>query len=165
VDFLIGQALAGAQILQVFESWAGDLPPHTFDEFLLPLLRDIASRVKRAVPAVHMLVFPRMAHHAIAKLADSDYDGISIDQCIDPAEARRIVGDSKVLQGNLDPATLFASPDAIRREVRRMLEGLGPRRSIANLGHGLLPSHDPARVGAFLDAVWEESESLAAAGK
>ncbi len=159
VDYLIRQVEAGAQVVQVFDSWAGLLGPREFATFSLPYLRDLAHRFKQAHPEVPCIVFARGAHHALKGLADTEYDVIGLDWTMDPVEARKETGD-KVLQGNLDPAVLFAKPSTIRTEVRRMLEAFGPRRHIANLGHGMHPNHDPAHARIFVDAVHEFSEML-----
>ena len=159
VDYLIRQVEAGAQVVQVFDSWAGLLGPREFATFSLPYLRDLAHRFKQAHPEVPCIVFARGAHHALKGLAATEYDVIGLDWTMDPVEARKETGD-KVLQGNLDPAVLFARPGTIRTEVRRMLEAFGPRRHIANLGHGMHPNHDPAHARIFVDAVHEFSETL-----
>ncbi len=158
-EYLVRQVEAGAQAVQVFDSWAGLLGPREFEAFALPCLRDLVERFKQAHPDVPCIVFARGAHHALKALADTAYDVIGLDWTMDPAAARRQTG-AKTLQGNLDPAALFADPATIRAAVRRMLEAFGPRRHIANLGHGMHPDHDPARAGVFVDAVHEFSETL-----
>ena len=160
-DYLIRQVEAGAQVVQVFDSWAGLLGPGEFETFSLPYLRDLAHRFKLAHPDVPCIVFARGAHHALKALADTEYDVIGLDWTMDPVAARKETG-RKSLQGNLDPAVLFAKPGTIRAEVRRMLEAFGPRRHIANLGHGMHPNHNPVRARIFVDAVHELSETLRA---
>ena len=160
-DYLIRQVEAGAQAVQVFDSWAGLLGPREFETFALPCLRDLAHRFKQAHPEVPCIVFARGAHHALKGLADTEYDVIGLDWTMNPVAARKQTG-HKALQGNLDPAVLFARPGTIRTEVRRMLEEFGPRRHIANLGHGMHPNHDPAHARIFVDAVHEFSETLRA---
>ena len=162
VDYLIGQIEAGAQFLQVFDSWAGLLGPERFREFIVPYLSQIADRVSDAHPDVPLVVFAKGAHHALDGLADTAYDVISLDWTMDPKAARLLVGDRVVLQGNLDPCTLYASPDAIEREVQHMLAGFGPQRHIANLGHGMHPTHDPEHARAFIEAVHAHSEQMRA---
>ncbi len=159
-QYLIGQIEAGAQMLQVFDSWAGLHGPETFRTFCLPYLAEIASRVKKEYPEVPLVVFPKGVHYGLDALADTDYDVISLDWTMDPKEARRAVGDRAVLQGNLDPCALYAAPDALRREVQHMLAGFGPHQHIANLGHGMLPDHDPEHAGVFVDAVHEHSQHM-----
>ena len=161
-DYLIRQVEAGAQAVQVFDSWAGLLGPREFEAFALPCLRDLAQRFKEAHPDVPCIVFARGAHYALESLARTAYDVIGLDWTIHPRAARQHTG-RKTLQGNLDPAVLFAEPASIRAAVRRMLEAFGPRRHIANLGHGMHPDHDPAHARVFVDAVHEYSETLRAA--
>ena len=160
-DYLIRQVEAGAQAVQVFDSWAGLLGPAEFATFSLPYLRELAHRFKQTHPEVPCIVFARGAHHALNVLADTEYDVIGLDWTMDPVAARKETG-RKSLQGNLDPAVLFAKPSTIRAEVRRMLEAFGPQRHIANLGHGMHPNHDPAHAHIFVDAVHEFSETLRA---
>ncbi len=160
VDYLIGQVEAGAQMLQVFDSWAGLHSPETFRTFCLPYLDEIATRVNDTHPTVPLVVFAKGAHHALNTLADTDYDVISLDWTMTPEEARDLVGDRAVLQGNLDPCALYAPPDVLRREVQHMLAGFGPHHHIANLGHGMLPDHDPDHARVFVEAVHEHSEHM-----
>lgn len=103
IDYLVAQVKAGAQMLQVFESWAGELSPVSFAKFSLPYLKKIAHQVKAKLEAekiepVPMVVFAKGAHYALEDLANTDYDVIQIDWTMDPAEARRRVGDNKTLQ-------------------------------------------------------------------
>jgi uroporphyrinogen decarboxylase len=102
---------------------------------------------------VPLAVFPRGAHHALEVLADSDFDVVSVDWTIAPQEARRRAGPDITLQGNLDPALLYADPDVIRRETQNMVDAFGSRRYIANLGHGMMPDHDPSAAAEFVDSV------------
>ncbi|OBZ71919.1 Uroporphyrinogen decarboxylase [Grifola frondosa] len=149
VDFLVGQIKAGAQLVQVFDSWAGELAPHDFEQFSLPYLKHIATNVRSKlaaaqIPAVPMTLFPKGANTALASLAEhAGYDVIGIDWCIEPSEARRLVSDKVALQGNMDPNVLYGGKDAIEREAKRMCEGFKGGKSvkgwIANLGHGITP--------------------------
>eukprot|EP01006_Ploeotia_vitrea_P025221 TRINITY_DN58075_c1_g1_i1.p2 TRINITY_DN58075_c1_g1~~TRINITY_DN58075_c1_g1_i1.p2 ORF type:complete len:405 (-),score=214.75 TRINITY_DN58075_c1_g1_i1:69-1226(-) len=165
VEYLIGQVAAGAQMLEVFDSWAGDLSPQMFAEFGLKYLKQIAARVKQALrerddlEVVPMTVFPKGAHHSLEALADTEYDVISLDWTMDPQVARKRVNGRVALQGNLEPAALYADEQRLRHEVKQMLDGFGTRGYIANLGHGMLPSHDPAAVATVVDAVHRYSNS------
>jgi uroporphyrinogen decarboxylase len=160
--YLVEQVKAGAQLLQVFESWGGELPPHLFKEFSVPYLRQIAAGVKAALPTdlkgkVPMTVFGRGLHHAVEDFANSEYDVIGLDWSQSPSEARTITGNKKALQGNLDPCALYGSEEVIRKEVRRMINEFGTKAYIANLGHGMHPSHSPTHAGYFIKAVQEIS--------
>ena len=168
VEYLVAKVRAGAQVLQVFESNACDMSPAQFDEFSLPYLRAIASRVKHELqsnelPVVPMIVFARGANHegALEALAATAFDVVGLDWTVDPLVARARVDFSQAaVQGNLDPCVLFAPRDVIIAEVGRMLGGLGTRGVIANLGHGMLPDMDPDHAACFLEAVQTISRDM-----
>ncbi|KAJ3514886.1 hypothetical protein NLJ89_g2109 [Agrocybe chaxingu] len=165
VDFLVGQVKAGAQLLQVFDSWAGELSPYDFDQFSFPTLTHISTNVRRRLvkenlPATPMTVFAKGANYALASIAASGgYDVVGLDWCIDPVEARRIVGDKVALQGNMDPGVLYGGRDAIEAAVKRMSQGFraGKGGWIANLGHGITPGVDPEDMRWFLECVHKYS--------
>ncbi|KAJ2783216.1 Uroporphyrinogen decarboxylase in heme biosynthesis [Coemansia javaensis] len=169
-DFLVGQVHAGAQALQVFESWAGELGPREFAEFSLPYLAHIAAHVKQRCPGVPLTVFARGAHYALEQLAaETVFDVISLDWTIAPADARarvdralRAAGSDRrvVLQGNLDPTLLFADEATVRRRTAEMCAAFGAAPHIANLGHGMMPGHDPERLRVFLETVHQASRAL-----
>lgn len=129
-------------MLQVFESWGGELSPHDFRKFSLPFLTQIATRVKKALTAINLIVpmavFARGSHYALEDLEKSPYDIVSLDWSISPPKARSIVK-SKTLQGNADPCLLYAEPETIRKVAGDMVKAFGSQRYIANLGHGMLP--------------------------
>eukprot|EP00038_Savillea_parva_P000576 m.96985 g.96985 ORF g.96985 m.96985 type:complete len:360 (+) comp10196_c0_seq2:143-1222(+) len=166
IKYLIGQVRdGGAQILQIFESWAGELTPEAFQTILLPRLTRIVNEVKAEcvrlnIPEVPMVIFAKGAHHALESLAETKYDVIQVDWTIDPATARKRVGPHKTLQGNLDPCILYAPDDVIKSEVEKMIRGFGTQKYIANLGHGMHPTHDPEKLRVFIDAVHEVSKRL-----
>lgn len=160
IEYLLMQAASGAQLLQVFDSWAGLVGPAEYDSFMIPDLQRIAREVSARYPDVPLIIFARGAHHALNSFAKSEFAVIGLDWTIRPADARAVVGPRAALQGNLDPSVLYASPEVIRREVRRMLAGFGDTGHIANLGHGMNPDHDPERARVFIDSVHEISEEL-----
>lgn len=162
IIYLEGQIAAGAQLLQIFDSWANEIGPDLFGIFSKPYLVQIAKVVKAKHPEIPLIVFAKGANYAIEELArDSAYDVVGLDWTIAPSEARQLAGDRVALQGNLDPCALYSSKKIVREEVRKMLKGFGSTQGlIGNLGHGLHPSHDPALVGAFIDAVHEISEEI-----
>ncbi|KAF9820983.1 hypothetical protein IEO21_00960 [Rhodonia placenta] len=167
VEFLVGQVKAGAQLLQVFDSWAGELAPHHFQEFALPSLKHIATGVRNKLKAegiapVPMTIFPKGANSELAAIAEhAGYDTVGIDWCVEPSEARRLVGDVVALQGNMDPNVLYGGRESIEREVRRMCAsfrgGRAPKGWIANLGHGITPGVDPEDMRWFLECVHKYS--------
>ena len=155
------------QLVQVFDSWAGELAPHHFEEFSLPSLQRIASGVRAKlaaenIPAVPMTLFPKGANSALASLAEkAGYDVIGIDWCIDPVDARTAVGDKIALQGNMDPMVLYGGREAIEREAKRVCErfkgGKAPKGWICNLGHGITPGVDPEDLRWFFECVHKYS--------
>ncbi|KAI0771482.1 uroporphyrinogen decarboxylase [Trametes elegans] len=169
VDHLVGQIKAGAQLVQVFDSWAGELAPHHFAEFSLPSLKRISAGVRAklaaaGIPAVPLILFPKGANTQLAALAESaGYDVIGIDWCIDPADARVAVAGKVALQGNVDPNVLFGGRDAIEREVKRTAEafkgGKATKAWIANLGHGITPGVNPDDLRWFFECVHKYSAS------
>ncbi|KAH8928477.1 uroporphyrinogen decarboxylase [Atractiella rhizophila] len=166
-DFLIGQIRAGAQLVQVFDSWAGELTPKEFRTFSLPYLRYISKRVRErlaslSIVAVPMTIFAMGANQSLPLLADSGYETVGIDWKISPKDARQLIGSNVTIQGNLDPSILYAGREAIDREVKEMIlgnEGFGTGgRHICNLGHGITPGVDPEEgMKAFLEAVHKYS--------
>ncbi|KAF7971054.1 hypothetical protein HWV62_22191 [Athelia sp. TMB] len=167
VEYLIGQVKAGAQLLQVFDSWAGELSPHAFAQFSLPSLKHIAAGVRAGldaaqVPQVPLILFAKGANHALATLAaEAGYDTLGLDWCIEPAAARALVGDAVALQGNVDPNVLYGGRAAIEREVKRTCEsfkgGKPTKAWIANLGHGITPGVDPEDLRFFFECVHKYS--------
>jgi len=169
VDFLVGQVKAGAQLLQVFDSWASELSPHDFATFSLPYLTHIATSVRSRlasldIPAVPMTLFAKGANQSLNSMAASaGYDVLGLDWCIDPAEARRITEGKTALQGNMDPGLLYGGRDAIEQAVKRMCEGFKvdgkPKAWIANLGHGITPGVDPEDLRWFFQCVHKYSQA------
>jgi uroporphyrinogen decarboxylase len=158
IRYLAAQAAAGAQALMVFDTWGGMLSPSAFVEFSQRYLTVIAQALKAdaATRDIPLILFSKGANGHLEGLADSGCDALGLDWTIGLGEARDRVGARVALQGNLDPATLAASPQAIREEVRRTLAdfGEGPGH-VFNLGHGITPDIDPDHVSVLVDAVHE----------
>lgn len=154
-SFLVAQVEAGAQAVQLFDSWSGALGPADFREFALPYLCEVTRMARTAGAPV--IVFCPGSGWALEEIAGATgADVVGVDWQTDAAEARRRLPASQVtLQGNLDPCWLYASPAEIRHRTRRMLEAFGGRGHIANLGHGILPDVPVAHAQAFVDAVRE----------
>jgi uroporphyrinogen decarboxylase len=154
-DFLVAQVEAGAQVVQLFESWAGSLAPDEFRTFALPYLVRAAQRAREA--GVPVIVFAPGAGWAIGELARATgADAIGVDWHTPPREARALAAGLPVaLQGNLDPCALYAPREEIRRRAHAMIEAFGPVGHVANLGHGILPDVHPDHARAFVDAVRE----------
>ena len=156
--YLKGQAEAGADVLQIFDSWGGLLGKDDFEALSLPYIRQLAEGLKARCP---LIVFAKGAWHSLGALADTGAMGLGLDWCIEPEMARRFSGDSVALQGNFDPAKLLSPIPSIEKEVAKMLRGFGRDRYIANLGHGILPNTPVAHAKAFVETVknfqWENA--------
>ena len=154
-DFLRAQVEAGAQVVQLFDSWAAALGPRDFRTFALPYLAH-ACRVARQAGAP-VIAFAPGAGWALEEIAEATgADVVGVDWQTDPGDARRrLSGRPVALQGNLDPCWLYADPETIRARTREMLAAFGPTGHIANLGHGILPDVPVEHARAFVQAVQE----------
>jgi uroporphyrinogen decarboxylase len=158
--YLVAQVAAGAEALQVFDTWGGMLAPPAFREFSQRYLHQVVALVKADAVArdVPLILFSKGANGHLEGLADSGCDALGVDWTITLEEARRRVGARVALQGNLDPAFLAASPDAIRSEARKVLDSFGAHPGhVFNLGHGITPDIEPEHVAVLVDAVHEFS--------
>jgi uroporphyrinogen decarboxylase len=151
VDYLSAQVEAGAQVVQLFDTWAGLLGREEYEEWVLPVHREIAAKLDRA--RAPLVLYVRGGTHVLALMLDSGADVISLDWRVEVATAARLAGKRASLQGNLDPAFLFAPPEAIAARVRAIADAAAPARGlILNLGHGCLPDTPVEGVRAFTDA-------------
>ena len=161
IAYLAAQRAAGAQALQVFDTWGGVLSPAMYREFSLPYLERIAREVPRGEGSARtpLILFGKGNAPHLDALCASGADAVGVDWLVELDEAARRNGGRVALQGNLDPATLYGRPDAIRTEVRRALDsyrdGNGGSREghVFNLGHGMSPDMDPAHVAVLVDEV------------
>ncbi len=152
IQYLKGQANAGADVIQVFDSWGGLLGPNDFENFSLQYIRQIITSLKETVPTI---IFAKGAWHSLDHMAATGAQGLGIDWCITPQMARQIAGPNVTLQGNFDPAKLLSPIPVIIKEVHAMLDAFGGNHHIANLGHGILPNVPVDHARAFVDAVKE----------
>ena len=160
VGYLTAQVRAGAQALMIFDTWGGVLTTPAYREFSLDYMRRIVEQIPRENESrsVPLVLFTKGGGGWIESIAQSGCDAIGLDWTVDLGSARERVGTRVALQGNLDPATLLASPTRIREEVRRILAEYGAGAGhVFNLGHGITPNVDPEHVGACVDAVHELS--------
>lgn len=160
IDYLNAQIAAGAQAVQIFDSWGGALSHAAYQEFSLkPMQQIIAGLTKqnegRDVPVI---LFTKGGGQWLEAMADSGAHCLGLDWTTDIGQARTRVGGKVALQGNMDPAVLYADPARIRAEVQSILSSYGAGSGhVFNLGHGVTPQVDPAHAGAFFDAVHELS--------
>lgn len=152
IDYLKAQVKAGADTVQVFDSWAGSLSPEDFKHFAQPYLIQIADAVKDSAPVI---LFPKGSWYALKDLSESNASGIGIDWSLTPQLARELTNNKITLQGNFDPAKLLAPVPQIKKWVKEMIDGFGVQNYIANLGHGITPNVPVDHAKAFVEAVKE----------
>ncbi len=157
IAYLKGQVAAGADTIQIFDSWGGLLSPDDFEDISLQYIRQIVNALKDEVPTI---IFAKGAWHSLEAMAATGAAGLGIDWCIHPQMARKFAGNNVTLQGNFDPAKLLSPIPVIKKEVKNMLQAFGPGRHVANLGHGILPNVPVDHAKAFVDTVKEESTKL-----
>ena len=150
IDYLRLQIQAGADLVQVFDSWSGLLSPADFKQWAEPYLVRIAEELKDEAPVI---LFPKGSWYALSDLAQSAAAGLGIDWCSPAAYARKATGGKITLQGNFDPSHLLAPIPQIQREVKAMIDAFGTQYYIANLGHGITPNIPVDHAKAFVEAV------------
>ncbi|MEO1023350.1 MAG: uroporphyrinogen decarboxylase [Bacteroidota bacterium] len=151
IEYLHAQVAAGAQVLQVFESWAAALAPKDFLEYAYPCLKAIADE-DYGVP---LILFCKDAEWSYARFTDSNVHAFGMGWGCNPADARAYAGQDMVVQGNFDPSKLLADPDTIATETKAMVQEFGARNYIANLGHGILPNVPVEHARHFIKTVQE----------
>ena len=150
IIYLKNQVRAGADLIQIFDSWAGLLGPGQYEEFSLRYI----SKICDAINTVPKTVFAKGAFFAREKMNSVACDVVGLDWNMDIRESRMLIPD-KVLQGNLDPCALYGDLDQVKAETEKMLSAFGPAKHIANLGHGLYPDTEVDKVKCFIDSVKE----------
>lgn len=148
IAYLKNQVRSGADLLQIFDSWAGILSPTQYQKFAAPYIAEICT----AITEVPITVFAKGAWFALEDFTQMSCQVIGLDWNTDPVFARKKVGKEQALQGNLDPCCLYASPEFIRKATIEMCEAFGGCH-IANLGHGVYPDTPLDGVKAFIEAV------------
>lgn len=158
--YLNSQILAGAQAVQIFDTWGGSLSDVAYKEFSLRYMERILKGLIRehAGQQIPVILFTKNGGQWLESMADTGANALGLDWTTDIGNARARVGDRVALQGNMDPTVLYAKPSAIRAEVARILARYGKGTGhVFNLGHGITPEVDPAHAGAFIEAVHEFS--------
>jgi uroporphyrinogen decarboxylase len=148
VGYLKAQIAAGAAAVQLFDTWCGELNREDYERFALPAVREIISGVGAAVPVIY---YTKASHHLLVAVAKSGADVLSLDWRIDLGEARSALGPGIALQGNVDPAILFAPAEKIRTTTRETAEKLGGVGHILNLGHGILQGTPVENAQLFIE--------------
>ncbi|MCH8525183.1 MAG: uroporphyrinogen decarboxylase [Balneolales bacterium] len=152
IAYLKAQVEAGAQAVQVFDSWAGLLGPEDFSEWAFPYL----SRISESITTVPVILYPKGSWYALERLSyKTNAAAIGVDWTVSPEYARQATRNDITLQGNFDPSKLMLPPEQIKAGVERMINRFGVQRYIVNLGHGILPNIPVHHAGAFIQAVKE----------
>ncbi len=151
--YLKEQIRNGADMVQIFDSWAGILSPETYKEFSLKYISQICDAVTEAP----VTVFAKGAFFARTEMGKLNCRTVGLDWNMGIQESRALIGPDKTLQGNLDPCILYASNEEIKKHTRYMLGQFGPQKHIANLGHGVYPDTQVDKVKCFIDTVKEYS--------
>ena len=149
IAYLKAQIAAGANIVQVFDSWAGILSPDLYREFGLKYISQICD----AINEVPVTVFSKGAYFVRKDMKDLNCETIGLDWNMHARASRKLIGDDKTLQGNLDPAILYGSDEYVVQKTKEMLDTFQGKRHIANLGHGVYPDTDPEKVKTFINTV------------
>ncbi|HMV15900.1 MAG TPA: uroporphyrinogen decarboxylase [Chitinophagales bacterium] len=148
IAYLKEQIRNGADIVQVFDSWAGVLSKAQYIEFALPYMQKITE----AITEVPVILFAKDAHYIVKEFSQTNTSVIGLDWTIDPKQAR-MEAPNKTLQGNLDPCVLYADKETIKAETHKMLQAFGPQNYICNLGHGVYPDVDFEKAKYFIEVV------------
>ena len=160
IVYLNAQIEAGAQAVQIFDSWGGALSHAAYQEFSLYYMQRIVNGLirEREGRKVPVILFTKGGGQWLEPMAETGADALGLDWTTDISQARARVGDKVALQGNMDPSMLYASPKRIREEVAAILKSYGTGNGhVFNLGHGITPEVDPENAGVFINAVHEFS--------
>ncbi|HIF51574.1 MAG TPA: uroporphyrinogen decarboxylase [Thiotrichaceae bacterium] len=160
-SYLNAQIRAGAQIIQIFDTWGGALSTPAYKEFSLAYMQQILDGLEREYEGnkIPVILFTKGAGLWLEDIAATGCDAVGLDWTQDIGQVRESIGERVALQGNMDPAILKTNPDVIRKEVKTILDGFGKGPGhVFNLGHGITPDIDPENAGAFINAVHDLSK-------
>jgi len=153
-DYVRYQADNGAQVVQIFDSWAANLTPADFEKFAMPYIKKIVASVKETHPDLPITLYIFGAGGLLERMADFGGDCMGIDWTVDMTDARKRIGDDLAMQGNMDPCVLFTDKDTIYRHVDDIIEKAGglSAKHVMNLGHGVMQKTPEENVGHFFEA-------------
>ena len=149
--YLNYQIDCGAQVVQLFDSWAGNLSPMDYDTFALPYQQRVVQQVKAAHPETPMILYISGSAGVLERMGQSGVDIVSVDWTVDMADARRRLGPNVMVQGNVDPGVLFGSKPFIRERILDTVRKAGQGGHILNLGHGILPGTPEENAAYFFE--------------
>jgi uroporphyrinogen decarboxylase len=149
ISYLKAQIAAGCDLVQLFDSWAGALSPEQYEEFGTKYVKRICDSINEAP----ITVFAKGAFFALESFGKLKCNVVGLDWTMPIEQSRRLIGESKTLQGNMDPCLLYADFNTIELETKKMLSRFGKNKHIANLGHGLYPDTNPDHVKCLIETV------------
>jgi uroporphyrinogen decarboxylase len=152
---------AGAQVVQMFDSWAGQLSPQDYEVFALPYQQRVIRQVKQTHPDTPLILLVSGSAGLLERMGHSGADIISLDWTVDMAEARQRLGWNVKVQGNLDPGVLFGSKEFIRDRILDTIRKAGNQGHILNLGHGILPNTPEENAAFFFETAKQVDQLLA----
>lgn len=150
-DYAVSQAQSGADALQLFDSWGGQLPPSLWERFSLPFNQRVIERVHEQVPGTPIALYVNGSGGLLERMQLTGADVISLDWTVDMADARSRLSWTQPVQGNVDPVSLFANEDSVRQAVRECAHKAGGTGHVLNLGHGVMIGTPEEHVSAFFD--------------
>jgi uroporphyrinogen decarboxylase len=156
IGYLKAQVTAGAQVLQIFDTWGGVLPPKEYSEFSLSFMQQIVASLKQdpTLKDIPIILFSKGANFALEEIANTGCDAVSLDWTQDLKQAKNLVGSKVALQGNLDPCCLYASKETIQNKVTSILAAYNSEPGhIFNLGHGIYPDIPIEGVEYMIEAI------------
>lgn len=148
-DYACYQIASGAQVIQMFDSWAGQLSPNDYTAFALPYQKYVVKTVKSRYPHVPLILYINGCGGLLERMVLSGVDVVSVDWTVDMADARRRIGKEITVQGNIDPSVLLGGEEVIRDRIHETIHSAGSQNMILNLGHGVLPSTPERNVDFF----------------
>ncbi|WP_017306438.1 uroporphyrinogen decarboxylase [Spirulina subsalsa] len=151
----------GAQVVQMFDSWAGQLTPQDYETFALPYQQQVVRQVKATHPDTPLILYISGSAGVLERMGQSGVDIVSVDWTVDMAEARQRLGRTMKVQGNIDPGVLFGSPAFIRERIIDTVQKTGGQGHILNLGHGVLPGTPEDHVRVFFETGKQVNDLLA----
>jgi uroporphyrinogen decarboxylase len=152
---------SGAQVIQMFDSWAGQLSPQDYDTFALPYQQQVVRQVKAKHPETPMIMYISGSAGVLERMGKTGVDIVSVDWTVDMAEARQRLGSNMMVQGNIDPCVLFGSKQLIRDRILDTVRKAGSKGHILNLGHGILPKTPEENAAYFFETAKQVNQLLA----
>ncbi|KAF3792818.1 Uroporphyrinogen decarboxylase 1 [Nymphaea thermarum] len=152
-EYIVFQVKAGAQCIQIFDSWGGQLTPNMWEAWSKPYIKEIVSFVRKSCPGIPLVLYINGNGGLLERMKETGVDVIGLDWTVDMADGRKRLGNEISVQGNVDPAFLFSPLPAITEEIERVVRCAGPNGHILNLGHGVIVGTPEEAVGHFFDVV------------